>query len=297
MEIVNIFIRSDQIPKILTLVIMTLVTIEWIILSVQSKIENQKESWVNVFSAGLAFIPQFLITKTVFLVILFWCFNHKLFDLGFHGYSWILCWLIYDFCFWLIHFLSHKVRLLWCLHNVHHSAKEMKLSVGFRGSLFDVFLIPHTFLWIPFFGFHPFMVLIIDAIGKLYGIVVHINKDWFSDNKRSLIEKFIITPSAHRVHHSTNGIYLDRNYGETFSIWDHLFGTYQSEIPHESPVYGIRKEVNSGNLYESQMTEFKHLWKDIRSTSKISDKIKYILMPPGWNHYGTGLLAKDLRNT
>jgi len=213
---------AENLPKTLTIVILTIVVIEWIGLTLLNKIERQKESWVNVFSAGLAFIPIFLITKIVFLVIMFWAYENRFFHFEFEWYSWIFAWIIYDFSFWLMHFLSHKVRLLWCLHNVHHSAKEMKLSVGFRGSLFDVFLVPHTFIWLPILGFHPFLVLIVDAVGKLYGVAVHINEHLMPDKKRKWIEWLIITPSAHRVHHSTNHAYLDTNYGETFAIWDRI---------------------------------------------------------------------------
>jgi len=286
---------AERLPQTLTVVILSVVIIEWVGLTVLNKVERQKESWVNVFSAGLAFLPQFLVSKIIFLAIMFWAYEHRFFDLGFEWYYWGIAWIIYDFNFWLIHFLSHKVRLFWCLHNVHHSAKEMKLSVGFRGSLFDVFLIPHTFLWMPLLGFHPFLVLIVDAIGKLYGVAVHINEDLMPDRKRRWFEWIIITPSAHRVHHSTNHLYLDTNYGETLAIWDRIFGTYQEEIKEEKPTYGVLKEVDSGNLYDTQANEFLGLWKDIRSTKSILNKIKYIVMPPGWSPNGDTLMAKELR--
>jgi len=286
---------AENLPKTLTIVILAVIAIEWIVLTMLNKIERHKEAWVNVFSAALAFLPQFLLTKVLFLVIMFWAYNHSIFEFGFEWHYWILAWLIYDFNFWLIHFLSHKVRLFWCLHNVHHSAKEMKLSVGFRGSLFDVFLIPHTFLWLPLFGFHPFMVLIVDAMGKLYGVAVHINEDWIPNKKRRWFEKIIITPSAHRVHHSTNDLYLDTNYGETLAIWDRIFGTYQKEIASEIPVYGTKKKIDSENLFETQANGFIELWKDIKSAHRFTDKVKYIFMPPGWNHNGTGILAKQIR--
>jgi len=286
---------AERLPQALTIVILTVIAIEWIALTVLHKIERHKEAWVNVWSAGLAFLPQFLLLKVVLLVIMFWAYDHRIFDLGFQWYVWVVAWIIYDFSFWFIHFLSHKVRLLWCLHNVHHSAKEMKLSVGFRGSLFDVFLVPHIFLWLPLFGFHPFMALIVDAMGKLYGVAVHINEDWMPNTKRRWFEKIIITPSAHRVHHSTNHAYLDTNYGETLAIWDRLFGTYQKEIVSEKPVYGTLKDIDSENLYDSQSSEFIGLWTDIQSTDSFSDKIKYVFMPPGWNHKGTGVLAQQLR--
>ena len=288
-------IISENLPATLTIIVLTVVVIEWIRLTLTGKIENQKESWVNIFSAGLAFLPQFLITKAVFLVIMFWAYHNRFFDTGFEWYYWIIAWVIYDFSFWLIHFLGHKVRLLWCLHSVHHSAKEMKLSVGFRGSLFDVLIVPHTFLWLPLLGFNPFLVLIVDAVAKLYGVAVHINEDLVPNKKRRWFERIVITPSAHRVHHSTNHAYLDTNYGETLVIWDRMFNTYQVELDEETPRYGVMKEVASGNLYDTQFNEFIGLWKDIKSTKSIINKLKYLFMPPGWSHKGETISAKKLR--
>jgi sterol desaturase/sphingolipid hydroxylase (fatty acid hydroxylase superfamily) len=43
------------------------------------------------------------------------------------------------------------------------------------------------------------------------------------------IEYIFVTPSHHRVHHSSNDKYLDKNFGSTFIIWDRMFGTFQSE--------------------------------------------------------------------
>jgi hypothetical protein len=59
------------------------------------------------------------------------------------------------------------------------------------------------------------------------------------------------------VHHSSNGKYLDKNFGSTFIIWDRLFGTFQAE--EERPTYGITTAINSYN----PITLNFHEWKDI----------------------------------
>jgi sterol desaturase/sphingolipid hydroxylase (fatty acid hydroxylase superfamily) len=53
------------------------------------------------------------------------------------------------------------------------------------------------------------------------------------ENYRPQLNIFV-TPSHHRVHHSSNDKYLDKNFGSTFIIWDRMFGTFQSE--EEKPV-------------------------------------------------------------
>jgi sterol desaturase/sphingolipid hydroxylase (fatty acid hydroxylase superfamily) len=59
------------------------------------------------------------------------------------------------------------------------------------------------------------------------------------------IEHFMDTPSAHRVHHGCNAIYIDKNFGGVFIIWDKLFKTYQCET--EKPIYGLTTGFMSYN--------------------------------------------------
>jgi sterol desaturase/sphingolipid hydroxylase (fatty acid hydroxylase superfamily) len=50
-----------------------------------------------------------------------------------------------------------------------------------------------------------------------------------------------VTPSHHRVHHSTNDQYIDKNFGSTLIIWDRMFGTFEAE--EEQAVYGITTPI------------------------------------------------------
>jgi alkylglycerol monooxygenase len=60
-------------------------------------------------------------------------------------------------------------------------------------------------------------------------------------NKMGFLEKIIVTPSHHRVHHAINKEYIDKNYGQIFIFWDKWFGTFQEELPDVKPVYGITR--------------------------------------------------------
>lgn len=61
--------------------------------------------------------------------------------------------------------------------------------------------------------------------------------------KLGFLEYFLVTPSHHRVHHSSNPEYLDKNYGDVLIIWDKIFGTFATE--KEQPVYGLTKPLES----------------------------------------------------
>jgi len=286
---------SEMIPVFMSIVAFSIVILEWIALTILNRIESHKEGKVSVLSAILTYIPIFITNKFITISLMFWVYQYKLFDLGFKWYVWVLAYIGYDFMSFTIHLLSHKVRFFWCIHSVHHSSKAIKTSVAFRGSFAEFILAPHLILWLPLLGFHPFLIIIVEGFGQLYGVPLHLSEHFSSRFKKSGINKFFITPSAHRIHHAKNDVYIDTNYGLTFSIWDTIFKTGQEEIKQEKPVYGLMKELNSENLLVTQTDEFTSLWKDVKSTSSITNKIKYFVKPPGWNHVDGGVLAKEIR--
>ena len=61
----------------------------------------------------------------------------------------------------------------------------------------------------------------------------------------------IVTPRMHRVHHHEEVPYTDANYGNIFSFWDRIFGTYK-HLDAEQIVYGLdvfdKREENLGDL-------------------------------------------------
>jgi len=96
------------------------------------------------------------------------------------------------------------------------------------------------------------------------------------------LEKIIVTPSHHRVHHAINPEYLDKNLSAIFIWWDKMFGTFKEELPGTPPVYGITRPVNTWNPVK---INFQHLWllmEDAWRTKSIRDKFRIWFMPTGW---------------
>ena len=286
---------SDLIPFIMSMVALGIVAVEWIVLTITERMENHKEGWTNVASAALSYLPLFILNKFVTIGLMFWLYEYRLFDLSLAWYVWIAAHFGYDFMFFAVHWLSHKVRILWCIHSVHHAPKEMKSSVAFRGSLFDFLVTPHTTVWLVLFGFHPLMIIIIEGVVMLYGMPLHLKPSLLPKNEPLWLRKLFITPGNHRIHHARNGIYLDTNFGLNYTLWDALLKTLQFERKNIPVKYGTVRYVDSTNLIDSQTDEFVALWKDIRSTPRFMDKVKYIFMPPGWNHLDGGLTATEIR--
>jgi hypothetical protein len=110
------------------------------------------------------------------------------------------------------------------------------------------------------------------------------------------LNKIILTPSHHRVHHARNPLYMDTNFCNLLNIWDKVFKTYQEE-DHGVPVeYGITREMDSGSFMDVYFGEIVALVKDVANAPGFMNKIKYIFMPPGWNHSGEHQTAKVERN-
>ncbi|GLB50283.1 hypothetical protein Y10_26510 [Neptunitalea sp. Y10] len=80
-------------------------------------------------------------------------------------------------------------------------------------------------------------------------------------SKIPLIEGIINTPSAHRVHHSHNKKYFNKNFAGVFAFWDVIFNTYIPET--EKPVYGLKSGFSSNNPFVLIGRGFRDFWNQI----------------------------------
>jgi hypothetical protein len=100
--------------------------------------------------------------------------------------------------------------------------------------------------------------------------------------RMGVLDRWIQTPSNHRVHHAQNDIYLDRNYVGVFMIWDHWFGTYQEELEEQPCVYGIRGQLKSWNPVWANVHYYWAMAKDCWHARSWADKARVWFAPPGW---------------
>lgn len=210
-------------------------------------------------------------------------------------------WFVYGYIVWefghfLYHYWGHKVRLFWCLHSTHHAPEDMNLSVSHA----------HFFLEAPYadtirttvcllLGLTPELLFLIMFIDGTYGAFIHIGENLLKDGRLGFLNKIILTPSHHRVHHARNPLYMDTNFCNLLNIWDKVFKTYQDEDQDIQIEYGITREMNSGNFFDVYFGEIVALAKDVAEAPGITNKLKYILMPPGWHHEGKHQTAKVVR--
>ena len=98
----------------------------------------------------------------------------------------------------------------------------------------NIYKIPFG-LWMPLIGFDFRLVVGIDTLAALISIAQH--TDRFPAKPTGWLQRVFIVPSHHRVHHGTNEVYLDKNFGAVLCIWDKAFGTFQPEV--EPARFGI----------------------------------------------------------
>jgi sterol desaturase/sphingolipid hydroxylase (fatty acid hydroxylase superfamily) len=247
-----------------------------------------KDSTANI-TMGLGSVVIGLLTKTFAFFVFLWIYQFRLFEIPNAWWMWGLLLLADDVTFYWYHRLAHQVRFFWAAHVQHHSSEHMNFSVALRQSWGEPFIKFLFYIWLPFIGFNPVYILIMQAISLVYQFFPHTKLV----GKLGPIEWIFNTPSHHRVHHATQVQYLDKNHAGILIIWDRMFGTFQKEI--EVPTYGITVNINSFSPLKIASHEYISLWQDMRRAKKLSDKIKYLINPPGWSHDGENKTSKELQ--
>ena len=247
-----------------------------------------KDSAASI-TMGLGSVVIGLLTKTFAFFVFLWIYQFRLFEIPNTWWMWGILLLADDVTFYWYHRLAHQIRFFWAAHVQHHSSEHMNFSVALRQSWGEPFIKFLFYIWLPFIGFNPVSILIMQAISLVYQFFPHTKLV----GKLGPIEWVFNTPSHHRVHHATQVQYLDKNHAGILIIWDRIFGTFQKEI--EVPTYGITVNINSFNPLKIASHEYISLWQDMRSSKKLSDKIKYLINPPGWSHDGENKTSKELQ--
>ncbi len=230
-------------------------------------------------STGILSQLSGIFLKALSLLGYLYIFNHyKFIEIPFGSISgWIGAILLWDFCYYWLHRLSHEVNILWAGHVIHHHSEEYNLIVALRqtslgGILSWIFFLPMAFL-----GFHPWVFLAAGQLNLIYQYWVHTK----SIKSIGTVGEFLLsTPSHHRVHHAINPKYIDKNHGGIFIIWDRIFGTFQKE--DEEPVYGTVKPLQSFNPVWANYHYYWEIFKMAYNAEGFSNKLKVFIKPPGW---------------
>lgn len=269
-----------------------LIAIEFILDKLKKTNYYRVNDSISNINSGIVQQVTGVLLKLFNIGIYIWIYdNYRITTIPSTWYTWILLLFAVDFFYYWFHRLSHEISILWGTHVVHHQSEEYNLSVALRQSATQVFGSCWFYLPLAFFGFDPISFIVISQIQTLYQFWIHtrmIHKmpTWF--------EYVFNTPSHHRVHHGVNPIYIDKNHGGTFIIFDRIFGTFQPEI--ETVHYGITTPLNSWNIAIANFDYYGWILKQIAKVKNVKDFFLVLLKPPGWRpeYLGGVILPKAI---
>jgi len=191
--------------------------------------------------------------------------------------AWPLAFVIYDFFYYWGHRMGHQINFFWAAHSIHHQSEDYNLTTALRQTsssiLGWIFTAPMLML-----GVSVEMYVTCAALNLIYQYWVHTQHI----DKLGWFERFMVTPSHHRVHHAQNACYIDKNHGGVFILWDKWFGTFQEGLSSEPPIYGIRRALHSFNPLWANVHVWSSLCSDAWRTRSWWDKLRIWWMPTGW---------------
>ncbi len=145
---------------------------------------------------------------------------------------------------WLIHWIQHKVRWMWKFHIIHHSDPNVDVTSGLRHHPGEnIFRLCFTILAVLITGASFGLVMIYQTVSVFFAHLTHANIK-FSSIIDKILSYIFVTPHFHKVHHHYVQPHTDSNYGNIFSIWDHIFRTITHINQNDDLIYGIDTHMN-----------------------------------------------------
>ena len=164
-----------------------------------------------------------------------------------------LAFIFHEFAYYWDHRLAHRVGLLWAFHAIHHSSNEFNHSTAARGFFLDGQLKGYFAALAAFVGIDPVVFIAVSVATGLFGIWNHAS--WVP--RLGWIDRVLMTPKMHKVHHANQPQYIDRNYSQVTLLFDRLFGSV-AHI-HEEPNPGLVKPTYDYNPITAQFVGFAQL--------------------------------------
>ncbi|MGI8952542.1 MAG: sterol desaturase family protein [Chitinophagaceae bacterium] len=254
----------------------TLIFIFIILFILETKFQLRKRvqtRWKRIIINFIVSLPAFALLRLLFLPAMIWlavknqqwCFGlNYLFNFP----QWIkilMIFLLLDYSNYLWHILLHKLPFMWRFHLVHHTDLDLDVTTAFRFHFGEI--IASVF----FRGAAVILIGAMPAIVLIYEIFFEAATQFHHSNTKlpfrfeKLLNKFIVTPRMHGIHHSMIKNETDSNYSIIFSFWDRIHKTVKLNIHHNEivtgvPSYANEKELTIRNLLKLPFTKIRE-WK------------------------------------
>lgn len=237
-----------------------------------------REMWASI-GVYLLRIPVKLLRPLILLPLAFLVWSHRLATVPLGTvWGWAAVFVGVELAYYWMHRISHEVRWLWASHVVHHTPEHIHLASAFRLGATE--LISGSWLfYLPLYwlGLNPLAVAGMQAINLSYQFWLHTEVV----GRLGPLEWIFNTPAHHRVHHASNGEYLDRNYGGILIVWDRIFGTFAQERPDTPLIYGLVHPIGSLNPLRIAFHEWIAIARDFHRARSWRARLTQLFGRPG----------------
>ncbi len=153
---------------------------------------------------------------------------------------------------YLAHLVEHKVKPLWMIHLVHHTDHKVDTTTANRHHPIEsVIRFVFTLFGVFIIGTPIAIVFLYQSLSLIATQFTHANIK-VPSKLDTLLSYVIVSPDMHKVHHHNVLPYTDSNYGNIFSIWDRIFGTFM-KLDRDKIIYGVDTfpdETTNSNIKE-----------------------------------------------
>ncbi len=156
-----------------------------------------------------------------------------------HPVAAVAGFLLMDLTFYWWHRLNHEIGLLWRFHSAHHVDPAMDVTTGFRFHLVEIaYSTPFRVAQVVVLGISPFIYITYELVFQLATLFHHSNLRLPLWLERPL-NKLVVTPRMHGIHHSQVRQETDSNYSTVFRAWDYLHRTLILCVPQSWVEIGV----------------------------------------------------------
>ena len=251
-----------------------LITVFILLFILETKFELRKRvqgRFKRVIINFVVSIPSFTLLRFVLIPIMVWlAIKNESLHVGLNYLyalpRWaeaMIAFLLLDYTNYLWHILNHKFPILWRFHLVHHTDQDLDITTAFRfhfGELIGSVFFRGTAIFLT--GASPVIVLV-------YEIIFEAATQFHHSNMRlpfrfeQLLNKLIVTPRMHGIHHSIIQSERDSNYSVIFSLWDRIHKTFtmhkrQQQVVIGVPSYNDQKELTIGFLLKLPFSKIRN---------------------------------------
>jgi sterol desaturase/sphingolipid hydroxylase (fatty acid hydroxylase superfamily) len=156
----------------------------------------------------------------------------------------VLGFLLMDLSFYYWHLANHRIRLLWRFHNVHHIDPDLDVSTAVRFHFGEMLMsVGFRMLQVTAIGMPATVYFVYEAVFQANTLFHHSNVRLPIGIERFL-NKVLVAPRMHAIHHSAVEDETNSNYSTIFSWWDRLHGSLRLNVPQSRITIGVPAYLN-----------------------------------------------------